>query len=157
MTSPYLESPLAAGNKAPDFDLPAYVAGGESKNIKLKDFFGKKNVILAFYPKDDTPGCTKEMCSFSEDLSQFDAAQTELLGISCDKLERHEKFAGKYALKQPLLADDSGQVGRAYGALQEGKANASRVLFVIDKEGLIRHVIQGMPKNSELLELVKAL
>lgn len=161
MTSPRKQSPLPKGSKAPDFDLPAFTAGAESsnqnKNIKLSDFLGSKNVILAFYPKDDTPGCTREMCSFSADLEEFEAAQTQLLGISCDKLERHEKFAGRHSLRQPLLSDESGAVGHAYGALQEGSANASRVLFVIDKQGEIQHVVEGMPNNSELLEIVKGL
>ena len=153
MTSPKIEGPVAAGETAPDFTLK-YHQAGKVGEVSLKDYRGKKNVILAFYPKDDTPGCTKEMCAFSEDISQFAEAQTELLGISCDNLERHEKFSGKYNLKQILLADEGGNVGRAYGTVQEGRANASRVLFIIDKAGVVRHVIEGMPKNDELLSLV---
>lgn len=153
MTSPKIQGPVAVGEAAPDFTLKYHQAGTVGE-ISLKDYRGKKNVILAFYPKDDTPGCTKEMCAFSSDIAQFAEAQTELLGISCDNLERHEKFSGKYSLKQILLADEGGNVGRSYGAVQEGKANASRVLFIIDKTGVIRHVIEGMPKNEELLSLV---
>jgi peroxiredoxin len=69
----------------------------------------------------------------------------------------HEKFAGKYNLKQVLLADDEGVVGKLYGTVVEGKATANRVLFVIDKAGVIRHVYQGIPNNGELLELIKTL
>lgn len=154
MTSPQdtINAPKV-GDKAPQFELPAYPAG----KIKLQDYIGKKNVILAFYPKDDTPGCTKEMCSFTDDLSRFESAQTQVLGISCDSVKSHEAFAGKYSLKQPLLADEGGHVGQKYGAVREGKANANRTLFVIDKQGTIQHIIEGMPSNEELLVLVSKL
>jgi len=158
MTSPQTTTTLLkAGDKAPAFDLPAYVHGQAAGNIKLADYAGSKNVILAFYPKDDTPGCTKEMCAFSEDMSKFAEHHTELLGISTDNVESHEKFVAKFTLKQPLLADNAGQVGKLYGTVTEGKATASRVLFVIDKNGVIRHVVEGMPTNAELIEIVKEL
>jgi thioredoxin-dependent peroxiredoxin len=154
MTSPHetLVAPKP-GQAAPEFSLPTYPKG----NISLSQFRGVKNVILAFYPKDDTPGCTKEMCSFSDDLSRFEAANTEILGISCDSEDAHEKFAAKYNLKQKLLVDADGKVGKMYGTVQEGKSTASRVLFVIDKNGVVRHVTEGMPDNAQLLELVKGL
>lgn len=156
MTSPKVSELVKTGAKAPHFDLESYKDGVKGK-VSLSDFAGKKNVILAFYPKDDTPGCTKEMCSFTEDSKLFEAAHTELLGISCDTNESHEKFAQKHSLKHTLLADKGGNVGQAYGTVVEGKATANRVAFVIDKAGIVRHVIEGMPKNSELLELVKTL
>ncbi|CAN5143146.1 peroxiredoxin [soil metagenome] len=148
---------LKVGAPAPAFDLAAFVHGQAVGNIKLADYTGAKNVILAFYPKDDTPGCTKEMCAFSEDLDTFAQHDTQLLGISVDSVEAHEKFAAKFSLKQPLLADINGSVGKLYGTVTEGKATASRVLFVIDKQGVIRHVVEGMPTNAELLEIVKAI
>lgn len=158
MTSPQAESSLLkVGDKAPAFDLPAFTTAGATRNIKLADFAGKKIVILAFYPKDSTPGCTKEMCAFSQDLDQFEEHDTVLLGISCDSLSSHEKFAAKHSLKQPLLADTGGATGKAYGTVVLGKATANRVLFVIDKAGTIRHVVEGMPSNTELLAIVKAL
>jgi thioredoxin-dependent peroxiredoxin len=158
MTSPQATSALLkAGAKAPAFDLPAFVQGQAAGNIKLSDYAGKKNVILAFYPKDDTPGCTKEMCAFSEDLEAFEKLHTQLLGISCDGLSAHEKFGKKYNLKQPLLADVGGVTGKAFGTVVEGKATANRVLFVIDKSGTIVHVVEGMPTNAELLEIARGL
>ncbi len=158
MTSPQTTSSiLKVGDKAPAFDLPAFVHGQAAGNIKLADYAGSKNVILAFYPKDDTPGCTKEMCAFSEDLGTFAEHHTQLLGISTDSVASHEKFVAKFTLKQPLLADQGGQVGKLYGTVTEGKATASRVLFVIDKSGVIRHVVEGMPTNTELLAIVKEL
>ena len=154
MTSPLNTTVvLNEGDTAPDFTLPAYPQG----DVSLSEFHGKKNVILAFYPKDDTPGCTKEMCSFSDDLSKFEEANTVVFGVSCDHVESHEKFAGKYSLKQRLLADKGGEVGTKFGTMQEGKANSSRMLFVIDKQGKISKIINGMPSNEELLTAVKAL
>src|SRR5262245_58430795 len=126
-------SKLKVGDEAPAFSLPTHSTG----TVSLKDFSGKKNVILAFYPKDDTPGCTKEMCSFSDDLSKFNDANTQVLGISCDTVSSHEKFADKHKLTLPLLADDKKEIAEAYGTTQEGKNTASRTLFVIDKQGVI--------------------
>ncbi len=143
----------AVGQKAPDFELETYPAG----KVKLSSFKGKKNVILAFYPKDNTPGCTKEMCAFSEDLSRFENAGTQVLGISCDSVNSHQTFSTKFNLKQLLLADPDGKVGKAYGVVADGKSTASRVLFIIDKNGIIKHVHQGMPENAQLLEVVTSL
>lgn len=141
------------GDAAPDFTLAAHPSG----EVSLADFHGKKNIILAFYPKDDTPGCTKEMCAFSEDLQQFEEANTMVFGVSCDHVDSHGKFAAKYKLKQTLLADQGGEVGRKFGTMPEGKATSSRMLFVIDKQGKIRKIINGMPSNEELLAFVKTL
>jgi peroxiredoxin Q/BCP len=153
MTSPTTTRRPEVGEPAPKFSLPAYPSG----NISLDDYIGKKNVILAFYPKDDTPGCTKEMCAFSEDLSQFNDSNTQVLGISCDNVDSHQKFAEKYSLKQPLLADVGGKVGQSYGTVQVGGTTAKRTLFVIDKQGAVRHVFEGMPTNAELLDVVRQL
>jgi peroxiredoxin Q/BCP len=144
---------LKVGSQAPKFSLPAYPSG----TVSLDQFAGKKNVILAFYPKDDTPGCTKEMCSFSEDLSQFESGDTAVFGISCDAVDSHEKFAGKYNLKQTLLADVGGTVGKQFGVIAPGKETASRVLFVIDKNGVIKHIHEGMPENAKILEVIRGL
>lgn len=152
MTSETLKS-LKTGDPAPQFTLPSHPAG----NVSLQDFKGKKNVILAFYPKDDTPGCTKEMCGFSSNLEQFISTDTEVFGISCDDAASHEKFAGKYELKLPLLADVGGKVGQLYGTVSEGKATANRVLFVIDKQGVIKHIHEGMPDNESLLKIIGEL
>jgi len=144
---------LKEGDVAPKFKLQAYPAG----EISLDQFVRKKNVILAFYPKDDTPGCTKEMCAFSDDLSHFSEAETQVLGISCDNVNSHEKFAGKFNLKQPLLADPEAHVAKLYGTLRETGTSANRKLFVIDKKGIIRHIHEGMPTNETLLSIVKNL
>ncbi|MBI4532679.1 MAG: peroxiredoxin [Candidatus Melainabacteria bacterium] len=141
------------GEPAPKFTLPAYPAGP----ISLDDYAGKKNVILAFYPKDNTPGCTKEMCTFSSMRSCFQDLSTQVLGISCDSLESHQDFASKFDLEQPLLSDGEAVVGKLYGVLGQGRSMPNRVLFVIDKLGIVQHVIEGMPDNKKLLDLLKQL
>jgi peroxiredoxin Q/BCP len=148
---------IKIGDQAPTFSLHAYANGKDAGQIELADYIGKKNVILAFYPKDQTPGCTKEMCAFSEDLTHFENAGTQVLGISVDSVDSHEKFAAKYELKQPLLADVGGVVGKQYGAVKDGAANASRITFVIDKRGIVQNIIEGMPTNAQLLDVVKTL
>jgi len=155
MTSPNetaLQQPKV-GEPAPKFSLPAFPSG----NVSLDQFAGKKNVILAFYPKDDTPGCTKEMCAFSEDISHFDEANTVVFGISLDNESSHESFAKKFQLKQTLLADHTGETAKKYGVLGAGKSTASRVLFVIDKNGVVQHVQEGIPENAKLLEIVRKI
>ncbi|HEY9774184.1 MAG TPA: peroxiredoxin [Planktothrix sp.] len=154
MTTPQSTTkPLQTGTPAPKFSLSAFPSG----TVSLDQFNGQKNVILAFYPKDDTPGCTKEMCAFSTDLSKFEDKNTVVLGISTDDVDSHSKFAGKYELKQTLLADHNHDVAKAYGVLGEGKSTASRMLFIIDKHGVIQHIHEGMPDNNTLLELVSKL
>lgn len=144
---------LKVGEEAPDFSAELYPSG----KLRLKDMRGKKNVIIAFYPKDNTPGCTAEMCAFSEDIGQFESSQTAVYGASCDSMESHQKFTEKHNLKVPLICDKSGEVGRLFGALREGRNSADRKLFIIDKAGILRHVHNGMPKNEELLKLLAAL
>ena len=147
------QTELKIGQDAPDFKLKAYPSGEYS----ISQFKGKKNIILAFYPKDDTPGCTAENCAIRDDISKFDAANTQVFGISCDDVKSHEAFSKKFNFTHPLLADVGGEAAKKYGTFQEGKGYASRKLFIIDKQGKIQKVIDGMPSNSELLEFVKTL
>lgn len=139
-----------SGDQAPDFTAGLYPSG----TFTLSSLKGQKNVILAFYPKDSTPGCTKEMCSFSADLSRFEDSQTMVVGVSRDSLSSHEKFTARYNLSLPLISDPEGEVGRLYGALVEGRNSFVRKLFVIDKSGKIAHVHDGMPDNNKLIEIV---
>lgn len=147
------QTDLTIGQQAPDFKLKAYPNGEYS----LSQFKGKKNVILAFYPKDDTPGCTTENCAFRDDISKFEDAKTQVFGISCDDVKSHEAFAKKFNFTHPLLADVGGEVAKKYGTFQEQKGYASRKLFVIDKNGKIQKVVDGIPSNAELIDFVKSL
>jgi thioredoxin-dependent peroxiredoxin len=148
------DTPLVqVGKKAPKFKVDAVPSG----TVELGDFLGKKNVVLAFYPRDNTPGCTIEACGFSKDLPKFEKADTEVLSISCDSVTSHEKFAGRFKLKQEILSDSDGKVGKAYGVIPEGKKSAQRVLFIIDKNGVIQHIHKGMPDNAKLLKVISEL
>ena len=147
------QTELAVGQDAPDFKLKAYPSGEYS----LSQFRGKKNVILAFYPKDDTPGCTQENCAFRDDILKFEESNTQIFGISCDDVKSHEAFCKKFKFTHPLLSDVGGEVARKYAVFREDKGYALRKLFVIDKNSKVQKMIDGMPSNSELLEFVKNL
>jgi peroxiredoxin Q/BCP len=147
------QTELKIGQDAPDFKLKAY----PSSEYSLSQFKNKKNVILAFYPKDDTPGCTQENCAFRDDLSKFNEASTQVFGISCDDVKSHEAFSKKFNFTHPLLVDIGGEVAKKYGSYKDDKGYASRKLFVIDKNGKIQKMVDGMPSDNELLEFVKAL
>ena len=156
------ETTPAVGQPAPAFTLPT--PGGQS--LSLADFKGKQAVVLYFYPADDTPGCTKEACSFRDLGSQFAEAGAAILGVSPDPVESHAKFAGKYSLNFPLLADTDTAVARAYGAWGEktsyGKTSVGilRTTFVIDRQGVIRKIFPKVKVDQhgdEVLEAVRGL
>lgn len=130
------------GDKAPAFDLPAFPAG----RVKLSQFKGKQNVVLYFYPRDNTPGCTTEACDFRDNLAQFQSAETVVLGVSTDTVDSHEKFAAKFELPFPLLADEDHALAEKYGVWVEknmyGKKSMGlqRSTFLIDKSGKVAAV-----------------
>ena len=107
---------MKVGDKAPDFTL----ADADGKNVSLKDFAGKK-VVLYFYPKDNTPGCTRQACAFAQNYSEFARRGIAVIGVSKDSVESHRKFAEKYDLPFVLLADPELQAIKAYGVWQEKK------------------------------------
>jgi thioredoxin-dependent peroxiredoxin len=140
MSTPVNTPPV--GEKAPDFSLP----GTGGKTYKLDDFKGSQNVILYFYPKDDTPGCTKEACAFRDLAQRFNEAGVVVLGVSGDDVASKEAFAEKYGLPFPLLADEDFDVSTRYGAYKERERDGrkfmgiERTTFLIDKEGVLRKV-----------------
>lgn len=153
---------LKAGEPAPSFDLP----DSEMELVSLGGYAGKKNVVLYFYPKDDTPGCTLEAIDFSELEDHFAKVDTVVLGVSMDDCMSHGSFRDKHGISIELLADTDGEVCRKYHVLQdkeiEGKRRTSilRSTFVIDRDGVVRHALYGVaPKGhaSEVLNLVKAM
>jgi peroxiredoxin Q/BCP len=153
---------LTEGQKAPEFTLPA--TGG--KTISLADFAGRQSVVLYFYPKDNTPGCTKEACSFRDVQSEFEAAGAAILGVSIDSMKSHENFAQKFHLMFPLLSDEDKNVSTAYGVFKEksmyGKTflGVERTTFAIDKQGVIRKIwpkVKVEGHIDEVLDFVKGL
>jgi len=145
---------VGVGSKAPDFTLPSQ--SGEM--VSLKDFLGEKVVILYFYPKDDTPGCTKEACAFRDEHEEFGKLDAEVIGVSSDSVESHKRFAEKHNLSFTLLSDEGGRVRRMYGVPNTFGVFPGRVTYVIDESGVVRHVFSsqiGAVKHVE--EALKAL
>ncbi len=130
---------IRVGDTAPDFRLPA-LRGGE---LALSDFRGKKNVVLFFYPKDDSPGCTVEACTFRDAYEDFVDAGAEVIGISSDSLDDHARFAQRHQLPMQLVADVGGKVRAEYGVKSTLGLIPGRETFIIDKEGVVRHVFRS--------------
>jgi peroxiredoxin Q/BCP len=154
------DAPPKEGSPAPDVNLPATQIEkalpdkkGE-KTLKLSDLKGKKNVVLFFYPKAMTRGCTIESCGFRDVAEKLADLDTVVIGISTDKVEDQQKFTDKEKLNFPLLADDGKETTKAYGALG-ANGMASRYTFVIDKQGTIRKVYTKVSPNSHPDEVVK--
>lgn len=148
------------GDAAPAFDLPAYPSG---KKVKLSQFKGKQNVVLYFYPKDDTPGCTTEACDFRDSHDEIGSKETVVLGISADSVASHEKFATKFSLPFTLLADESHEVCEKYGVWVEknmyGKKSMGiqRATFLIDKQGKIAKVWPRVKVDGHVDEVKAAI
>jgi thioredoxin-dependent peroxiredoxin len=146
------------GQKAPDFTLPS----SEGGDVSLKDLRGK-SVVLYFYPKDDTPGCTKEACAFRDTQAGIKKKGAVVLGVSGDSLESHGKFKAKYKLNFPLLADPDKAVAKKYGAWGEkvmyGKkvTGMIRSTFVIDGEGVVRKVFPKVRVDGHADKVLEAL
>lgn len=133
---------LKAGDAAPDFDIPQQKAV-EGAPAKLSDLKGKKNALIAFYPKADTPGCTKQMCGYRDDIQKLQSANTEVIAVSVDQQIDSEKFQEKYKLPFSLVGDPQHKIIDAYGVpLKDFSGNkfAQRSVFVVDKEGKIQYI-----------------
>jgi peroxiredoxin Q/BCP len=152
---------LEVGDKAPDFSLPADGGG----KVALKDFKGKA-VLLYFYPKDDTSGCTAEACAFRDQLPEFGKAKAAVIGISRDSVASHDKFKAKFKLPFPLASDEDGKVCQAYGVWAEKSMygrkymGIERSTFLIDGKGVIRNIwrkVKVPGHAEEVLEAAEAL
>lgn len=150
--------PIQAGIEAPDFTLPD--ENGELQT--LSDYRGEP-VVLYFYPKDDTPGCTKEACGFRDDYSAYEEAGVTILGVSPDSPEKHTKFKAKYNLPFTLLADEDHQVADLYGVWGPKKfmgrsyEGIHRTTFLIDAQGQILRVFENVKPDIHSAEILEAL
>jgi peroxiredoxin Q/BCP len=145
---------LKVGDRAPDFTLKSQ----EGEDVSLHDYLGKSNVVVFFYPKDFTTGCTIETKAFGENYAKLRELGAEVLGISSDSAERHKEFAEECKAGFPLLSDSEGRVRNEYGAGSILSLIPGRVTFVIDKEGVIQLVFSSqMSPKKHVNEAVQAL
>ena len=154
--------PVQEGKKAPNFKL----ASTEGKEISLSNFNGNQVVVLYFYPKDDTPGCTQEACDFRDSLKKFKIKGAAILGVSADSLQAHAKFQKKYSLPFTLLSDESKEIIKTYGVWKEksmyGKKymGIERTTLIIDKQGKVAKIfpkVKVAGHAEEVLKLVSSL
>lgn len=149
---------ITEGQTAPDFALE----NAEGETVRLSDFRGRK-VVLYFYPKDDTPGCTQEACSFRDSLERVQALGAVVLGISPDSVASHRKFAAKHGLNFPLLADPDTTVAQQYGVWVKKSMygreymGIERTTFILDENGVVRKVFPKVKVKGHAEEVLKAL
>jgi peroxiredoxin Q/BCP len=149
---------LTIGDKAPDFSLPT----GDGKQLSLSDLKGKK-VVLYFYPKDMTSGCTKEACSFQESLGALKRKGAVVIGVSPDRPSLHQRFADKYNLTFPLISDEKKELVKRYGVWQEKSLygrkymGVVRTTFIINEAGIITHIFPKVKVDGHTEEVLRAL
>jgi peroxiredoxin Q/BCP len=145
---------VTVGERAPDFTLPAQSGG----TVRLGDRVGKKAIVLYFYPKDHTPGCTVEARAFRDRHDTFVAAGAEVIGVSGDSIKSHRRFADKLRLPFALLSDEGGAVRRLYGVEKTLGLIPGRVTYVIDRDGVVRHVFSSqLDATRHVQEALQAL
>ena len=148
---------VKVGDKAPDFTLSSQMGD----KVTLSEYFGKKNIVLYFYPKDETRGCTREACEFRDRYDVFTGLGAEVLGVSSDTLESHKSFATHYGLPFLLLSDVEGDVRKLYGVPSSMGIIPGRVTYIIDKKGVVRHIFnsQFQPEKhiKEALKVLKEI
>jgi peroxiredoxin Q/BCP len=148
---------LKEGNKAPDFTA----VDQDGSKVKLSSFKGEKNVVLYFYPKDMTPGCTTQACDFRDQYKKF--KNTVIIGVSIDSMERHQKFIEKYNLPFTLITDTDKKVVQKYGVWQEKKLYGKtfmgivRTTFIIDKNGTIQKIFPKVKVKTHIADVLAAL
>ena len=148
------KSKIQVGDAAPDFTLPTQ----SGTQVSLKDFTGKTAVVLYFYPRDNTPGCTTEACTFRDSYEVFKNAGAEVIGISSDSAESHRQFASRHHLPFILLSDAKGTVRKRYGVPATFGLLPGRVTYIIDKQGIVRHIFSAQfAAEKHVTEALKVL
>lgn len=141
------EQLLPVGSEAPDFEAQTTDGG----HISLSQFRGSKSVLLMFYPKDDTPGCTRQMCTARDEGAAYESAGVRRFGVNPGGVESHRRFADKYALDFPLIVDQGSRIATAYGVLKEN-GGVARATYLIDRDGRIAYSAAGAHGADEVLE-----
>jgi peroxiredoxin Q/BCP len=145
---------VKVGDKAPDFTLPSQM-GDE---VTLSEYIGKKNVVLYFYPKDETRGCTREACEFRDRYNVFTNLGAEVIGVSAQSVESHKSFATHHGLPFLLLSDEKNEVRKLYGVSATMGIIPGRVTFIIDKKGVVRHIFSSQfQPEKHVKEALKVL
>jgi thioredoxin-dependent peroxiredoxin len=142
---------VKVGDKAPDFTLPSQMGD----NVTLSEYVGKKNIILYFYPKDESPGCTKEACSFRDSYVELTNLGAEVIGVSAQGVESHKSFATHYGLPFILLSDEDNKVRKLYGVPSTMGIIPGRVTYIIDKQGVVRHIFSSQIQAERHVEEAK--
>lgn len=150
---------LKVGDRAPDFEL----ISDKDQKVSLRQFLGEKDVILYFYPKDNTSGCTKEACSFRDNLGELNSKDAVVLGVSPDSVKSHQNFIHKQNLNFSLLSDPDHKIAEAYGAWGEKSMYGRkymgiiRTTFVIGKDGKVKHVFKKVKPDGHAIEVLQIL
>jgi peroxiredoxin Q/BCP len=148
---------IQVGDKAPDFTLPAQTG----EQVRLSDRLGQRVVVLYFYPRDETSGCTAEACAFRDSYEVFAEAGAEVIGVSSDSVDKHAAFADHHKLPFTLVSDEKGQLRKTYGVPSILGVVPGRVTYVIDRTGTVRHVFSSMTNIgrhvNDALDVVKEL
>jgi len=139
---------VKVGDKAPDFTLPSQLGD----NVTLSEYFGKKNVVLYFYPKDESPGCTREACTFRDSYEELTSLGAEVIGVSSQGVESHRSFATHHGLPFILLSDAENKVRQLYGVPSTMGIIPGRVTYIIDKRGVVRHIFSSQTQSEKHVE-----
>ena len=142
---------IRVGDKVPDVTL----ISSSDKKVTLKDYIDKKNIVLYFYPKDNTPGCTKEACAFRDNYEDFKEMGAEVIGVSSDSLETHQEFVKKHSFPFLLLSDEEKKVRKRFSVPSTLGLIVGRVTYIIDKKGVVRHIFSSQFKPTK--HIAKAL
>ena len=150
---------IKIGDRAPSFSLPDQ----DGTIVSLKEFFKQKNIVLYFYPKDDTPGCTVEACGFRDEIKSFEKIDAVVLGVSPDSVEKHTKFIAKFQLPFTLLSDEQKKICQDYGVWVEKSMygrkymGVARSTFIIGKDGKIKNIFEKVTPQGHNQEVLSAL
>jgi peroxiredoxin Q/BCP len=144
---------VKVGDKAPDFTLPSQFGD----NLTLSEYFGKKNIVLYFYPKDETIGCTKEACAFRDSYEVFTSLGAEVIGVSEQSIESHKSFATHHNLPFLLVSDEDNEVRKLYGVPATMGIIPGRVTYIIDKKGIVRYIFNSQYRPERHVEEAKTM